>query len=95
MGRVFPAGVARSRIDLAHSARTQQADLVVLNTCHIREQASEKIYSELGRLRDAKNQRRAEGRAQFCLRNGCIRLAVDQTTGGNVDASRDVALSSA
>ena len=29
----------------------EQADLVVLNTCHIREHASEKVYSELGRLR--------------------------------------------
>src|ERR1700720_3407545 len=36
----------------------EQADLVVLNTCHIREHASEKVYSELGRLRDAKVQRR-------------------------------------
>ncbi len=40
----------------------EQADLVVLNTCHIREHASEKVYSELGRLRDAKRERRAEGR---------------------------------
>ena len=32
----------------------EQADLVVLNTCHIRERASEKVYSELGRLRDIK-----------------------------------------
>ena len=40
----------------------ERADLVVLNTCHIREHASEKVYSELGRLRDAKNERRAEGR---------------------------------
>ena len=39
----------------------EQADLVVLNTCHIREQASEKVYSELGRLRDLKIERRAEG----------------------------------
>jgi len=39
----------------------EQADLVVLNTCHIREHASEKVYSELGRLRDIKNERRAQG----------------------------------
>ena len=31
-----------------------EADLVILNTCHIREKAAEKVYSELGRLRDSK-----------------------------------------
>ena len=45
----------------ALSDTPEQADLVVLNTCHIREQASEKVYSELGRLRDIKLERRAEG----------------------------------
>ena len=29
----------------------EQADLVVLNTCHIREKATEKVYSELGQLK--------------------------------------------
>ncbi|MFG1474375.1 tRNA (N6-isopentenyl adenosine(37)-C2)-methylthiotransferase MiaB [Xanthobacter agilis] len=32
------------------------ADLVILNTCHIREKAAEKVYSELGRLRKAKQE---------------------------------------
>ena len=45
----------------ALSEGPEQADLVVLNTCHIREHASEKVYSELGRLRDLKNERRAQG----------------------------------
>src|SRR6478609_1367715 len=40
----------------------EQADLVVLNTCHIREHASEKVYSELGRMRDLKIERRSSGR---------------------------------
>ncbi|OYX35859.1 MAG: hypothetical protein B7Y99_02680, partial [Caulobacterales bacterium 32-69-10] len=31
------------------------ADLVVLNTCHIREKASEKVYSELGRLKELRD----------------------------------------
>ena len=30
------------------------ADMVILNTCHIREKAAEKVYSELGRLRETK-----------------------------------------
>ena len=53
----------------------EQADLVVLNTCHIREQASEKVYSELGRLRDAKLERRAEGRDLTIAVAGCVAQA--------------------
>jgi tRNA-2-methylthio-N6-dimethylallyladenosine synthase len=36
------------------AASAEDADLVIFNTCHIREKATEKVYSELGRLRDAK-----------------------------------------
>ncbi len=53
----------------------EQADLVVLNTCHIREHASEKVYSELGRLRDAKVQRRADGRDLTIAVAGCVAQA--------------------
>ncbi|BAR56819.1 hypothetical protein NK6_3643 [Bradyrhizobium diazoefficiens] len=38
------------------TASAEDADLVILNTCHIREKASEKVYSELGRLRVAKDE---------------------------------------
>ena len=38
------------------TASADDADLVILNTCHIREKASEKVYSELGRLRVAKEE---------------------------------------
>jgi len=55
--------------------RPEQADLVVLNTCHIREHASEKVYSELGRLRDAKVQRRAEGGDLTIAVAGCVAQA--------------------
>ena len=37
------------------------ADLVVLNTCHIREKAGDKVYSDLGRLRALKNQKAEDG----------------------------------
>ena len=37
----------------------EEADLVILNTCHIREKAAEKVYSELGRVRDLKAERSA------------------------------------
>ena len=36
-----------------------EADLVLLNTCHIREKAAEKVYSELGRVRAMRNPRPA------------------------------------
>ncbi len=34
----------------APTAEVETADLVILNTCHIREKATEKLFSELGRL---------------------------------------------
>ena len=58
------------------AARTaEEADLVVLNTCHIRERASEKIFSELGRLRQLKAERRREGRAFGVVVAGCVAQA--------------------
>jgi tRNA-2-methylthio-N6-dimethylallyladenosine synthase len=51
------------------------ADLVILNTCHIREKASEKVYSELGRLRVAKDEAAREGRAMQIAVAGCVAQA--------------------
>ena len=48
----------------AETATPEDADLVILNTCHIREKAAEKVYSELGRMRVLKQPRRA--RAARC-----------------------------
>src|SRR3977135_2707017 len=44
------------------TASVDDADLVILNTCHIREKASEKVYSELGRLRAVKDEAARNGR---------------------------------
>ena len=52
-----------------------QADLVLLNTCHIREKAAEKVYSELGRLRDMKKERNGEGREFVIGVTGCVAQA--------------------
>jgi tRNA-2-methylthio-N6-dimethylallyladenosine synthase len=51
------------------------ADLVILNTCHIREKAAEKVYSELGRLRKAKEARKLEGRDTMVAVAGCVAQA--------------------
>jgi tRNA-2-methylthio-N6-dimethylallyladenosine synthase len=52
-----------------------EADLVLLNTCHIREKAAEKVYSELGKLRDLKAERKAEGRVLNIGVAGCVAQA--------------------
>ncbi|MEL6264777.1 MAG: tRNA (N6-isopentenyl adenosine(37)-C2)-methylthiotransferase MiaB [Pseudomonadota bacterium] len=51
------------------------ADLVVLNTCHIREKAAEKVYSELGRLKPLREAREAEGRRLTLAVAGCVAQA--------------------
>ncbi|TPW28407.1 tRNA (N6-isopentenyl adenosine(37)-C2)-methylthiotransferase MiaB [Pararhizobium mangrovi] len=55
--------------------RPDDADLVLINTCHIRERAAEKVYSELGRLRDMKAERAAEGRTMAIGVAGCVAQA--------------------
>ncbi|KRR00719.1 tRNA (N6-isopentenyl adenosine(37)-C2)-methylthiotransferase MiaB [Bradyrhizobium valentinum] len=52
-----------------------EADLVILNTCHIREKASEKVYSELGRLRLAKDEATRQGREMRIAVAGCVAQA--------------------
>ena len=53
----------------------EDADLIVLNTCHIRERASEKIFSELGKLRELKEVRAREGRRTMLVVAGCVAQA--------------------
>jgi len=57
------------------AADPESADLVILNTCHIREKASEKVFSELGRLRLLKEQAAAEGREMLLAVAGCVAQA--------------------
>ncbi len=51
------------------------ADLVVLNTCHIREKAAEKMYSELGRMRKLKDKKKAKGGNMTIAVAGCVAQA--------------------
>jgi tRNA-2-methylthio-N6-dimethylallyladenosine synthase len=52
------------------------ADLVILNTCHIREKAAEKVYSELGKLREMKEDKQASGDGLMTIAvAGCVAQA--------------------
>jgi len=53
----------------------EDADLVVLNTCHIREKAAEKLYSDLGRLRPMKAEKAASGGKMVVAVTGCVAQA--------------------
>ena len=53
----------------------EDADLVLLNTCHIREKAAEKVYSELGRIRQLKAERAEAGRETIVGVAGCVAQA--------------------
>jgi len=51
------------------------ADMVILNTCHIRERAAEKVYSELGRLRTLKAEKAKAGKRMVLAVAGCVAQA--------------------
>ena len=51
------------------------ADLMILNTCHIREKATEKVFSDLGRLRDLKQEKAGKGEKALIAVAGCVAQA--------------------
>jgi tRNA-2-methylthio-N6-dimethylallyladenosine synthase len=59
----------------ALTEEAEGADLVVLNTCHIREKAAEKVYSELGRLKAMKQRKAEAGGAMTIAVAGCVAQA--------------------
>jgi tRNA-2-methylthio-N6-dimethylallyladenosine synthase len=56
-------------------ATPEAADMVILNTCHIRDRAAEKVFSELGRLRRIKDARAADGGRMILAVAGCVAQA--------------------
>jgi tRNA-2-methylthio-N6-dimethylallyladenosine synthase len=52
-----------------------EADMVILNTCHIREKATEKVYSDLGRIRDVKEEKQRKGQQMIIAVAGCTAQA--------------------
>jgi tRNA-2-methylthio-N6-dimethylallyladenosine synthase len=59
----------------AETERAEAADLVLLNTCHIREKAAEKVYSELGAIRRLKATGQRRGRPMLIAVGGCVAQA--------------------
>jgi tRNA-2-methylthio-N6-dimethylallyladenosine synthase len=57
------------------TASAEDADLVILNTCHIREKAAEKVYSELGRIRGLRERAARAGRSMTVGVAGCVAQA--------------------
>jgi tRNA-2-methylthio-N6-dimethylallyladenosine synthase len=62
-------------LGVAQTSAMEDADLIVLNTCHIREKAADKVYSDLGRIRDLKERRRQAGKATIVAVAGCVAQA--------------------
>ncbi len=59
----------------APTEEAAEADLVIFNTCHIREKATEKLFSELGRARDWQQGKRAKGERMLVAVAGCVAQA--------------------
>jgi len=62
-------------IGFALSDTADDADMVILNTCHIREKAADKVYSELGRLRKLQNKKKEHGGRMILGVTGCVAQA--------------------
>jgi tRNA-2-methylthio-N6-dimethylallyladenosine synthase len=62
-------------IGFSPTAEPDAADMIILNTCHIRDKATEKVFSELGRLRQIKTAREAAGLSTIIAVAGCVAQA--------------------
>ncbi len=64
-----------SKEGYSETTAMEEADLVILNTCHIREKAAEKVYSELGRVRSMRLRRLKHGQETKVVVAGCVAQA--------------------
>ena len=62
-------------LDYVVTNNADDADLVILNTCHIRERAAEKVYSELGRWKQVKEKRAPGANKMIIAVGGCVAQA--------------------
>ena len=65
-------------LGFAPATSIKNADLVIFNTCHIREKAAEKVFSDLGRLNLIKEERAQEGLSTIIGVVGCVVQAEDE-----------------
>jgi tRNA-2-methylthio-N6-dimethylallyladenosine synthase len=75
---VYDSGKMADALAVQGYEMTEQvadADMVVINTCHIREKAAEKLYSDLGRLKPFKLARREQGQDMIITVAGCVAQA--------------------
>ncbi len=68
-------GDLAAKVGYREATRVEDADLIILNTCHIRERASEKVFSELGKLRELKEERGRAGQRTTLVVAGCVAQA--------------------
>ena len=61
-----------SPLGYAETDTPDDADLMILNTCHIREKATDKVFSDLGRLREIKEEKAARGEKALIAVAGCV-----------------------
>ncbi len=66
---------ALAQAGYAMTEQPEEADCIILNTCHIREKAAEKVYSELGRVRALQTERRLAGKDTLVAVAGCVAQA--------------------
>lgn len=57
------------------SDKMDDADMVIMNTCHIREKASEKVYSDIGRIRPHQDKKAKNGGRMLLAVAGCVAQA--------------------
>ena len=72
------------KIRFIQHSTPDSVDMIILNTCHIREKASEKLFSELGRLRLMKEQRERAGKRLVLAVAGCVAQGVGREIASRV-----------
>jgi tRNA-2-methylthio-N6-dimethylallyladenosine synthase len=61
-----------SAVGYQNVSEPDDADMVIINTCHIREKAAEKLYCDLGRIKKHKNRLKEQGRQMIVAVAGCV-----------------------